>query len=182
MQDGSSIVDAGCPNPVTYYIDHDGDGFGGDVSVVACTPPAHVNRVLHDLSTGDWVTQSGDCFDDSTKAHPGQTAFDGMPYMLPGSDVPRYDWDCDGVEEAQHTSPIFVSVAASCTLTPFGSGPNGGYGCTGSGWSTNGNRGASGIPGINDLCGGRSTGCTPPVNGSNICTTTQGPLNANGCR
>jgi hypothetical protein len=90
----------------TYYLDADQDGFGdGQVSTEDCAPPQ------------GYVGSSDDCDDADPKAHPGQQGF----FPNPTSGSGTFDYNCDGVEEPEH------SDLAACTKAPGG--------CAGHGWS-----------------------------------------------
>lgn len=145
--DGGAGAAASCDNPMTYYVDHDGDGYGGDIHQESCEAPENTARVDGDLTTGEWLTTSGDCFDDSEFAKPGAAAQNG-PYTT--SDGPSYDWDCDGTEEPVVTE-LWVNEATNCELVAP-------YQCEGNGALMNGNRSET-ISGANDLCGGAVRTC-----------------------
>jgi hypothetical protein len=76
--------------PRTFYLDGDGDGFGGTTKLEACHPPAD----------GKWVEASGDCDDGNDKVNPGQDAFFSQGYVRTGSELVSFDYDCNG-EEAE---------------------------------------------------------------------------------
>jgi hypothetical protein len=72
----------------TWYLDVDGDGYGGSRSTDACSPP-----------TSDYVAADGDCDDGDTDAYPGATlGCDGGDYDCDG-DVDN-DADGDGYADA----------------------------------------------------------------------------------
>lgn len=98
--DHPSASDAGCASPLVYYIDHDLDGYGGDLSAVACEKPEDTAPSTSPDS-GPWILQGGDCNDDDENVHPGASWGEG-------------DMNCDGVLEPRPTYTSFVDVAHSC--------------------------------------------------------------------
>jgi hypothetical protein len=144
-------TDTNCATPNTYYLDADGDGYGGPVSVRSCYPP---NSIPKDgaprFLSGIWVTKSGDCYDDNPSVAPTQTIASTMAYSPPWLPFPLYDFNCDGMEAGP--TQVWKSVAENCTLQ--------GMSCVGGGGYGNGNRSASGYPGLNDLCGGAFQTCS----------------------
>lgn len=77
---------AGCALPLTYYVDLDTDGWGTNVSVVACVQPAQT------------ALQAGDCDDGRGFVHPGATddVGDGIDADCDGSELCFADADGDG--------------------------------------------------------------------------------------
>ena len=105
----------------TFYLDGDGDGYGGTTTVLACEPPA----------TGRWLESGGDCDDSNEDVHPGQTSSFAEGYTPTGSDDVSFDYNCSGNETEAGNSP-----KAACRLQalncigggylpadPFRSGP-----------------------------------------------------------
>jgi hypothetical protein len=121
---GSGGVDGSggsCPDPTTWYVDLDQDGYGSDAAqtVVSCTQPQ-----------GHYVKIGGDCHDNNGSVHPQLTAtekkFFGKPYRAQnGTD--SYDYDCSGKETGDPSQPI----ASTCALLTIG----GGNTCGGTGYS-----------------------------------------------
>lgn len=94
---------APCATKKTFFGDADGDGFGDEsVAFVGCEKPA----------TGKWTEVGGDCNDDIADAHPGQTAFFGVPHQRPGGE-PSFDYDCSGQEDPDPSQPL---APTSCGL------------------------------------------------------------------
>ena len=80
--------DPGVTGTSTLYADSDGDGYGDpSTSTVACS------------GSSGWVSNSSDCYDGNAEANPAQSGY---------FDVDRgdgsYDYDCNGVNDAQYTS------------------------------------------------------------------------------
>jgi hypothetical protein len=108
--------------PVLYFLDADGDGYGGTSTSTGCAPP----------TTGTWVTTGGDCDDSNATVNPGQTAFFAVGYDLPGTTTVSFDYNCDG-QETESGSPAKADckeVSLSCVgsgyveATPVRSGPS----------------------------------------------------------
>jgi len=70
-----------------WYVDEDGDGFGGEEQTVACTAP------------DGWVAVGSDCEDADDAVHPGaaETTGDGVDSDCDGSGGPDDDEDGDGL-------------------------------------------------------------------------------------
>jgi hypothetical protein len=91
-RDGSA--DVACSEPIAFYRDEDGDGFGGNQIVTSCASP------------GDpWTTLGGDCRDDLQSVKPFRTGWPNPPqYSGTGyadSTKPQglsFDYDCTGAE------------------------------------------------------------------------------------
>ena len=73
-EDCDGVVDDGVAGSLPWYLDDDGDGWGGSHLTVACAPPS-----------GKWVDTGGDCDDANTEYHPLNVQCDGL------------DHDCDGL-------------------------------------------------------------------------------------
>jgi hypothetical protein len=123
----------GCPDPTTWYVDIDQDGYGSKTAptVQSCSQPQ-----------GHYTKVGGDCQDNARDVHPQLTQqekkFFPTPYKTPtGSD--SFDYDCSGVETGDPSQP---KAAASCPAVSVGT-------CGGSGYLPS-NRGA-GI--ANSYCG-----------------------------
>jgi hypothetical protein len=78
--------DPGPPPCMTYYLDIDGDGYGG-MPVSICDGSA--------LPSG-YVATGGDCCDIDANVHPGQLAYFGTV-----SACGSFDYDCDGAIEPE---------------------------------------------------------------------------------
>jgi len=134
--------DAGC-EPLTWYQDLDGDGWGVDSETIeACEPPGTL-----------WSLQSGDCDDANDKVYPGQTEYFTQGYVHSVTSEISFDYDCDGKEENQNEP---TSSQAECHAQSIGK-------CTGTGYlPVNPARpGAS----VNQFCGSTTLRtCTPILN------------------
>lgn len=74
---------------VTWYLDEDGDGWGGAITSEGCAPP----------SGGKWAEEGGDCHDGNADVHPGQQHYFQVAYEIAdGSGTKSFDYDCDGKE------------------------------------------------------------------------------------
>ncbi len=71
-----------------WFVDGDGDGFGGAAFVAACTQPA------------GHVAQGGDCLDTNPLVRPGAAA-SSTPYAGPAG--LSFDYDCNGTETEEGT-------------------------------------------------------------------------------
>jgi hypothetical protein len=79
----------------TFYLDSDGDGYGGTSANEGCQPPG----------IGRWVTTAGDCDDNNEIVHPGQTNFFAQGYTKTGGTGVSFDYDCNGRETESGNSP-----------------------------------------------------------------------------
>ncbi len=104
-------VDAGACAPLSYFLDRDGDGYGGTTTVKACVPPG----------SGVWVTSGGDCDDGNATVNPGQSAYFSAGYVPTGKSSLSFDYNCDG-DESESGTP----AKASCQLVSLS--------CAGSGY------------------------------------------------
>lgn len=95
----------------TFYVDHDGDGYGETSTTLrfcevdGAAPPV------------GYVTQGGDCCDSDANAHPGQTK-----YFTSADACGGWDYDCDGT--IQGSNGVFASgtvPATECGTTVHGS-------------------------------------------------------------
>jgi hypothetical protein len=83
-------VDADCAslNCVTFYVDHDGDGYGETAKTIQfCEEQGAAPPI-------GYVSQGGDCCDSDANAHPGQTA-----YFTTEDACGSWDYSCDGTIE-----------------------------------------------------------------------------------
>ncbi len=88
MTTASDAPSDACDEPSTYYLDGDGDGYGGTTTVTACAPPS-----------SQWITRGGDCDDGNSVVHPGQQNYFTSGYTPTGkTNVISFDYDCDGSE------------------------------------------------------------------------------------
>jgi len=94
----------------TFYVDHDGDGYGESNKTISfCeddsgTPPA------------GYVTQGGDCCDSDNNTFPGQTKYFSTANLC-GS----FDYNCDGNTEAYLYGGSENVPASECGTTVHGS-------------------------------------------------------------
>jgi hypothetical protein len=90
----------------TFYLDGDGDHYGGTTTFTGCTPP----------SSGTWVQAGGDCDDSNPTVNPGQKAFFAQGYVPTGKTAVSFDYDCNGTEDESGSSPKenCVGSALSC--------------------------------------------------------------------
>jgi hypothetical protein len=93
-----------------FFLDGDGDGYGGTTSSTGCGPP----------DTGAWVTKGNDCDDSNPMVNPGQTAYFTTGYTRSGTSNVSFDYDCDG-QETESGSNAKAACAYS-GLTCAGSG------------------------------------------------------------
>jgi hypothetical protein len=103
-------VNADCAslNCVTFYVDHDGDGYGeSNKTIQFCVAPAAAPP------TG-YVSQGGDCCDSDANAVPGQTK-----YFTSADGCGSWDYNCDGT--IQGTESGFINLA---TVTASQCGTN----------------------------------------------------------
>ena len=113
--DGSSdasdaAFDAEACVPILFFLDGDGDGYGGTPTSQGCSPPA----------TGTWVTRGGDCDDSNATVNPGQSAYFAAGYVPTGKSSVSFDYDCDG-QENESGSPAKASCGV-VNLSCVGSG------------------------------------------------------------
>jgi hypothetical protein len=81
-------ADPGVTGTSTLYADSDGDGYGDpSTSTVACS------------GLSGWVSNSSDCYDGNAEANPAQSGY----FEIDRGDG-SYDYDCNGVNDAQYTS------------------------------------------------------------------------------
>ncbi|HVU04099.1 MAG TPA: hypothetical protein VHE30_20215 [Polyangiaceae bacterium] len=128
---GSGVADAGsaCSDPVTFFPDGDGDGYGRSTGTTSgCLPPPN----------GKWAKVGGDCDDDNADVHPGQTDFFGEARSTSGG-THSFDYDCSNAEEGD---PSQLGAAPNCGILSI-------VGCSGVGYAASGRTGS----GVNVLCG-----------------------------
>ncbi|MCE2883747.1 MAG: thrombospondin type 3 repeat-containing protein [Planctomycetaceae bacterium] len=111
--DGDGVVDQfdGCPTngsltaPATYYVDADGDGFGGTTTTTSCsnTPPAGASSV------------NTDCDDTNNARYPGATEIcDGIDQDCDGAaDDGFADTDGDGIGDCVDAYVTYTMTGAS---------------------------------------------------------------------
>jgi hypothetical protein len=138
---GTLPLDTGAPDadprscdgaaPRVFFEDGDEDGFGDPSSFeVACTAP------------DGYVSVAGDCNDENEAVRPDQAGFFGDGYLIPGSNLVSFDYDCDDEEKAgpgqDRASP---------------QGCQGVLPCTGAGYLEAGSRD---VPRANEHCGSKT--------------------------
>ena len=111
--DGGSDADAvdGCPI-LDFFLDGDGDGYGGTTTTSGCVAPA-----------GPWVVQGGDCHDGNPDVNPAQTSYFIVGYLESGSSEVSFDYDCSGHETEAGANP----KASACKLDGMLQCTGGGY-------------------------------------------------------
>ena len=103
--------DCGSLHCVTFYVDHDQDGYGdSSTTLKLCEEP-------NGVPPGGYVAVGGDCCDTDANAHPGQTQ-----YFTKANACSSYDYNCD---QAIEGISGFVSYpnepVAQCGTTVHGS-------------------------------------------------------------
>ena len=120
--------DAEACAPILYFLDGDGDQYGGTTSWRGCSPP----------DSGTWVTTGGDCDDSNLMVNPGQSAYFAAGYIPTGKTTVSFDYNCDGLESGSGSPP-----QAYCQVS--------GLSCVGSGYiEASPVRGGAGV---DPLCG-----------------------------
>lgn len=115
----TGVADATCSEPVTYYRDEDGDGYGTNGSTsITCSFPGN-----------KWSVLGGDCRDDLpsvkpfTAGSPSPPAYSGTGYA--DTTKPQglsFDYDCTGSEDADPDNPHGVDPDCSKLLNCTGVG------------------------------------------------------------
>jgi len=106
VQDGDAGADADACDPALYFLDGDGDGYGGTTSWKGCRPP----------DSGTWVAMGGDCDDSNPSVSPGQSAYFAVGYVPTGKSDVSFDYNCDA-QESESGGPAKGSchtVSLSC--------------------------------------------------------------------
>jgi hypothetical protein len=130
MGEAGDLGAAGSCDPVVWFPDGDGDGYGrSSGQVISCTPPTN----------GAWVRRGGDCDDDNKAVSPKETDYESSSYTT-ASNATSFDYNCSGVEEPD---PTELGAAPPCNSI---------LSCTGSGFAPTMRSG----PGVNPLCGSTS--------------------------
>lgn len=97
----------------TFYVDHDGDGYGESQTTLqlcevdGATPPA------------GYVTQGGDCCDSDANAFPGQSK-----YFVSADSCGSYDYNCDGTIQGSQSGFITYGTVpvSECGTNVHGTG------------------------------------------------------------
>ncbi len=106
-------VDAGdgeACSVVTFFLDGDGDGYGGTTTASGCVPPTN----------GIWAVEGGDCDDSNKDVHPDQPNYFPDGYTLTGTSAVSFDYNCDGKETEAGSNPRLACHASG--LSCVGSG------------------------------------------------------------
>jgi hypothetical protein len=96
--------------PRVYYLDGDGDLYGGTTTSTGCAPP----------DGRAWVLRGGDCDDSNPNVSPGQMGYFAQGYLPTGKSALSFDYDCSG-QETESGTPAKAACALSA-LTCAGSG------------------------------------------------------------
>jgi hypothetical protein len=106
LQACKANTDCASLNCVTYYVDHDGDGYGETAKTIQfCEEPGAAPP------TG-YVAQGGDCCDSDANAFPGQTK-----YFSAVDACGSWDLNCDGMTEI---TTVFGGSETVTTTTDCG--------------------------------------------------------------
>jgi MYXO-CTERM domain-containing protein len=91
----------GACTPVTWFLDSDGDGYGGSTSTSACTAPG-----------SSWIRTGGDCNDSNSSINPGRTEIvaDGVDQNCDARETCYQDAD----QDAWRTNVTVSSTSISC--------------------------------------------------------------------
>jgi hypothetical protein len=100
----------GCEPEATFFKDGDNDGYGGTVSTRACAAPA------------GYTSTGGDCADDNTDVHPGQTKYFATSFTN-AAGAQSYDYDCSGTETEDPGGGFFHFPGCSEACTEEGYEP-----------------------------------------------------------
>lgn len=116
--DEATAIDA-----LVWYTDADGDGFGvEDSTTIACDQP------------DGYADNADDCYDANSGAYPGAESFHKV--AREGTSVGNFDYNCDGVEEAEATD-VAVCRAGADVADDLPGWSGGVPGCGGEGaWTT----------------------------------------------
>lgn len=132
--------------PIAWYRDEDGDGYGTSVTVFACNPPS-----------SNWSAVPGDCNDTWPEVHPGQEKFFGT-YYIKSDGTASFDYDCSGREDPNPSQTLAAKDCGALKLALCGDE---------SGYVTNNRSGE----GINPYCGSTVVrACVPSLL---VCDTTE---------
>jgi hypothetical protein len=91
---------------LTYYLDADGDGYGG-------SDEAHFCAALNGAPPSGYAAYTGDCCDLDAGANPG---FDSSQFLSMPDACGSFDWNCDGKEAQQKSCPTPVACGAACNI------------------------------------------------------------------
>ena len=116
LVDGTACQsDADCTSGhcLTFYLDADGDGYGGSDEAYFC-------EELNSPPPSGYAAYSGDCCDLDSGANP---SFDSSQFLAMPDACGSFDWNCDGKVVQQKSCPTPVACGADCTLNAgiFGS-------------------------------------------------------------
>jgi hypothetical protein len=110
LQDGAVDASAEACVPVVFFLDGDGDHYGGTTSSKGCAPP----------DSRAWVTTGGDCDDSNPTVNPGQAGYFDVGYVPTGQSALSFDYNCDNHESESGSPP-----KAACKTTGLTCGGSG---------------------------------------------------------
>ena len=105
----SSDTDCGSGHCLTYYLDADGDGYGGADSAKFCAE-------LNGAPPAGYAAYAGDCCDLDNGANP---AFSSSIYLEFPDACGSYDWNCNGVTSPQYASGCPAGNPVACGAPCF---------------------------------------------------------------
>ena len=105
-------ADCASLNCVTYFVDHDGDGYGETAKTIQfCEEPGAAPPV-------GYVSQGGDCCDSDANAVPGQTK-----YFPSANACGSWDYNCDGTIQGSSGFVTYATVPVTeCGVSGHGTG------------------------------------------------------------
>lgn len=92
---------------LTFYLDADGDGYGG-------ADEGHFCEELNSPPPAGYAAYSGDCCDLDSGANPG---FDSSQYLAMPNACGSFDWNCNGVVAQQKSCPTAIACGADCNIS-----------------------------------------------------------------
>jgi hypothetical protein len=92
---------------LTFYVDADGDGYGG-------SDEAHFCSELNAAPPAGYAAYTGDCCDLDAGANPG---FDSSQFLAMPDACGSFDWNCNGVVAQQKSCPLgAVQCGQECSF------------------------------------------------------------------
>ena len=110
LVDGSACqADGDCLSGhcLTFYVDADGDGYGGSDEANFCSE-------LNGPPPAGYAAYPGDCCDLDAGANPG---FDSSQFLAMPDACGSFDWNCDGKETEQRSCSTPVACGADCIVS-----------------------------------------------------------------